>query len=192
MFTREYWKSSAQKLRQTEYLALIAMFIAVKCVAGAFYIPVGENLRILMTFVFVASEAAIIGPVAGAVSGMIADIVGFMIHPSGPFFFGYTITAMCGSVIYALFLYRQRITILRLALAKTVVNYGVNVLLGALWSQMLYGKGYIYYAGKSLVKNTMMLPAEIIILVLLFNVIVPILQKRRLIPNSTTVPLKLY
>ena len=99
---------------------------------------------------------------------------------------------MCGSVIYALFLYRQRITILRLALAKTVVNYGVNVLLGALWSQMLYGKGYIYYAGKSLVKNTMMLPAEIIILVLLFNVIVPILQKRRLIPNSTTVPLKLY
>ena len=173
-------------------IALIAMFIAVKCVAGAFYIPVGENLRILMTFVFVASEAAIIGPVAGAVSGMIADIVGFMIHPSGPFFFGYTITAMCGSVIYALFLYRQRITILRLALAKTVVNYGVNVLLGALWSQMLYGKGYIYYAGKSLVKNTMMLPAEIIILVLLFNVIVPILQKRRLIPNSTTVPLKLY
>ena len=192
MFTKDYWKSSADKLRQPRYLALIALFIAVKSVAGMFRIPVGENLNIILTFVFVSTEACIIGPAAGLVSGMVTDLVGFMMFPGGPFFFGYTLTAMLGSLVYALFLYRRRVTVLRLALAKAVCNYFINVLLGSLWSAMLYSKGYVYYATASLLKNTLLLPFEIIILVLVFNLIVPVLQNRKLIGRETEVPLRLY
>ncbi|NCB33207.1 MAG: ECF transporter S component, partial [Erysipelotrichia bacterium] len=95
------WKSSAQKLKSTRYLAIIAAMIAMKTVVSFWYIPVGENLRVGLSFLLVALEAAMLGPIAGMVSGFVTDIVSFIIAPSGPFFFGYTLTAMLGSLCYA-------------------------------------------------------------------------------------------
>ena len=181
MFSKEYWKSSADKLKSVRYLALIAAFTAMKCIVSGIYIPVGENLRIGISFLFTTVEAAIIGPVAAMLSGAVTDIVSFMIWPSGPFFFGYTLSSICGGLVYALFLYRRRITVLRLFGAKFVVNYAVNVLMGSVWSAMLYSKGYIYYAGKSLIKNTLMLPVEVILLTAVFNILLPVLTSRKLI-----------
>ena len=38
------WKSSAEKLHQTKYLALMAAMIALKTVLSMYYLPVSENL----------------------------------------------------------------------------------------------------------------------------------------------------
>ena len=181
MFTKEYWVSSFKKLSSTTYLALIAIFIAMKTIVSIWYIPVSDNLHIAFTFLVVAIESCIIGPGAGMVSGAITDIVSFMISPKGPFFFGYTISSMLGSLIYGLFFYRTKITIPKIIMAKGLVNYGVNVLLGSLWSMMMYSKGFIYYASKSLVKNTILLPIEVIALYFVFKYLIPILKKRNLI-----------
>ncbi|MBR2825056.1 MAG: folate family ECF transporter S component, partial [Solobacterium sp.] len=169
MFTKEYWVSSLQKLSSTTYLALIAIFIAMKTIVSIWYIPVSDNLRIAFTFIIVAVESCIVGPIAGVFSGAITDIVSFMIAPSGPFFLGYTLSSMLGSFIYALFFYRTTITLPKIIFAKGFVNYGVNVLLGSLWSMMLYSKGFIYYASKSIIKNTLLLPIEVIALYFVFK-----------------------
>ena len=79
MFTKEYWVSSFKKLSSTTYLALIAIFIAMKTIVSIWYIPVSDNLHIAFTFLVVAIESCIIGPGAGMVSGAITDIVSFMI-----------------------------------------------------------------------------------------------------------------
>ena len=181
MFTKEYWKSSAEKLRSTKYLAIMAATIAMKTALSFFYIPISENLHISFGYLLTAIEGAVLGPVAAAVSGGVTDIVSFMMNPTGPFFFGYTLTAMMGPFIYGLFFYRQKITLPRIIFAKAIVNYGVNVLIGSLWSAMLYSKGYIYYAGKSLIKNTSMLPIEIILLYTIFRLVGPYLERRKLI-----------
>ena len=60
------------------------------------------------------------------------------------------------------------------------MNYFVNVLIGSLWSSMLYSKGYIYYMTKSAIKNTTMLPIEIAVLFIAFKMVSPILEKKRL------------
>lgn len=181
MFSKEYWQSSAQKLKTTKYFALIAVFIALKTIVSFWYIPVTDNLRIAFTFLLVGLESAIIGPVAGMVSGAITDIVAFMIAPSGPFFFGYTLSSILGSLIYALFFYRTKITLPKIIGAKALVNYGVNVCLGSLWSSILYSKGYIYYATNSLIKNTLLLPIEVFLLYLVFRYFSPYLKKRNLL-----------
>lgn len=185
MFTKDYWLSSANKLKQTRYLALIATMIAMKVVVSWLYVPVGESLRIYLTFLIVSIEAAIIGPVAAMVSGGITDIVSFMIHPTGPFFFGYTISSICGGLIYALFFYQRRISIPRIAGAKFCVNYLINVLMGSLWSAMMYSKGYIFYATQSVIKNTLMLPIEIVLLYIVFKMILPYLEKRNLVVSQS-------
>jgi len=184
MFNKEYWRSSAQKLKDVKYMAIIALFVAIKTVLSSIYIPVGENLRIGINFIFVAIEASIIGPVAGLASGFVTDIVSWIVFPSGPFFFGYTLTAMLGLFVYGICFYRRKITIKHIIIAKVLTNYLINVLLGSLWSACLYSKGYIYYFTKSLIKNTILLPIEVVILVMAFTIISPLLYRKNLITSE--------
>jgi hypothetical protein len=49
----------------------------------------------------------------------------------------------------------------------------------------------MYYAAQSLVKNSILLPFEIIALTALFNMLIPTLVKQRLIIPQDPLPLKL-
>ena len=190
MFTKDFLTSSASKLKDIHYIALMAAFIAMKIIVGNIYIPVAQNLRIGINFVLVAVEASILGPVAGMVSAAVTDLLGFAIFPSGPFFAGYTLTAICGSLIYALLFYRRKITVLRITAAKVLNNYLVNVLMGSLWSAVLYDKAFVVYAATSLIKNTILLPFEIALLVLVFNLLAPVLVRKHLIEDPGRLPLR--
>ena len=155
------FKSSAQKLKSTKYLALMATTIAMKVILSLLpfaRIPISQNLRISFGYLIVAVEAAILGPVAGMLSAAITDNVEFMLAPDGIYFPGYTLSAMLGSLVYALFLYERKVSVPRLIGAKVIVNLFVNVLLGSLWTSMMYSKGYIYYFMRSITKNVLMLP----------------------------------
>ena len=52
-------------------------------------------------------------------------------------------------------------------------GYTLSSMAGA---YMLYSKGYLYYFAKSLVKNTIMLPIEIVLLVLFLRMLIPYLE----------------
>ena len=185
------WKSSASYLKDVRYLSIMAVFIAIKVLMGSAYIPLSESLQIKFSFLAICVEASIIGPVAGMVSGMVTDLVGFILFPSGPFFPGYTLSAMLTEIIYASFLYGKPLSMVRIALAKTVNNYLVNVCIGSIWSSMLYGNLYIYYFMRSIVKNTLLLPIEVILLILLFNLIGRTLKARSLLDGNCQFPIPL-
>ncbi|MBP3891805.1 MAG: folate family ECF transporter S component [Solobacterium sp.] len=178
------FKSSAQKLKSTKYLALMATTIAMKVILSLLpfaRIPISQNLRISFGYLIVAVEAAILGPVAGMLSAAITDNVEFMLAPDGIYFPGYTLSAMLGSLVYALFLYERKVSVPRLIGAKVIVNLFVNVLLGSLWTSMMYSKGYIYYFMRSITKNVLMLPIEITLLTIVFRLLLPYLQKKNLV-----------
>lgn len=184
-FTSSYWKQAASDAKSIRMLTVAALLIALRIVLKNFHIPIAEGMNIYFGFFLNAMGAMIYGPVMGILTGFVVDILGFVLSPSPyGFFFGYTITAMAGSFIYALFLYRTRISVLKIALAKLCVNVFVNVGMGALWSTILYGKGYLYYLARSIVKNIVCLPAEIVLLVLFLQVMLPILQRMKLIPRQ--------
>lgn len=182
--TSAYWQEAAAALRKPRLLAVAALFLALCVAISSFFIPLVNNLRVYFTFVPKALCAAVCGPVAALVFVLADDLLGVMIHPSGAFFFGYTVSAMLGMVIYALGLFRRKITILRLALTKLAVNLLVNVGLGALWSSMIYGKAYLFYAGSSLVKNLILWPAEVILLAVFFRLLGPTMERAKLIPRQ--------
>ena len=54
---------------------------------------------------------------------------------------------------------------------------------------MLYGKGYIFYFTKSLIKNSVLFPIEVILLVIVFNALVPVLKRSKLIDSPNTFPI---
>ena len=101
---------------------------------------------------------------------------------------------MLGTLIYSLFLYRAKPTVVRIFLAKMFSNIQ-NVTLGALWSTILSGtdKGYIYYATISFWKNLIALPLQTVMLCVLVAVLAPIMSRMGLIaPQGKDARLSLF
>lgn len=192
IFSHSYWRMAVNEKNKTNILAITAFMIALQIAMSSFFIPVGENLRIYFSFVTTAVSCLIGGPVLALCYGFIADNLGFVLHPLGAYFPGYTLTAMSGAFLYAIFFYHKRITVTRIFLCKLTVNLFVNVLMGSLWSAMIMGKAYYYYLAKSIVKNTLMLPIEVILLVSVFQLILPILQEKGIITNGTQKRIRLF
>ena len=176
-FCAQYWREAKKSLKSLRLLVLAALLVAGRVAITGFPIMVGENLKISFGFFLNALGSLIYGPYVGILTGFATDILGVILHPMGPFFPGYTLTAMAGSFVYALFLYRAR---------KLCVNIFVNVGLNCLWSAMLYSKGYLFYLGQSLFKNLLMLPVEIVILLTFLRIMLPVLSSAGLTPPQPT------
>lgn len=172
-FSRGYWQQAVAEAKNVQTLALAAIFVALRMVLSNFYIPLGDNLNVFFSFLVSSLGGAIYGPVVGLLTGFCADILGYFLHPVGGFFPGYTLNTMLGAALYAVFLYRRPISFFRLLGCKLTVNLGVNVLLGSVWSAVLYSKGYYYYLLRGLAKNLLLWPVETVLLFLFLRAILP-------------------
>lgn len=183
IFSPAYWKAACKELKSLKRLIFAALICALSVVVGALYVTVGENLRVYFTFFITAVGCAVYGPVLGVLVAAVTDTLNFFLFPSGPYFPGYMLSEMVGALIYSAFLYRRKITVLRLFGSKFLVNFLVNVLMGSLWSQILFGKGYLFYLLKSLVKNSLLLPLEVMALAALFSLLIPVFSRMNLLPG---------
>lgn len=190
----EMWKSSFAKLKSTRWLALMGIFLALRVVVSRFSIPVAESLNVSFSFILVAFSGMLFGPAAGMIFGAVEDLIEFFVFPSGyGFFAGYTLSAALGVLCYALFLYDQKVSVVKIILAKAMATYPVSVLLGSCWRWLLLGKSkaFLVYMVQSLIKNSILFPFQIIILVVLFNVMIPYLSRHGYM-KAQTKPLPLY
>lgn len=195
-FQKMYWQKAAHKLKETKSIVLASILIAMMIVVNVFGVMLNIEVlgrKVYFEFIPASICSLLLGPVIGVMSGAISDILGFIIAPGGyPFFFGYTISAMLSSLIYAIFLYSARISIIRISCAKLLVNIVVNVFLGTLWQVMMMGNYslYWYFLGLSITKNLSLLPFEIAVLALMFKYLIPISKSFQIIspaiPNEIT------
>ncbi len=191
--TPTYWADARAQLKNVRMLTLAGIITAASIVLESFPIYLlGTSLKIYFSFLVISLGCYVYGPAVGILVGFANDTLGFLISSFGePYFPGYLITAMLSGLIYGTLLYRQRITVLRLVVVRLVINYGSNVLLGSVWKAMLYGKGYYYYFTTGLVKNTTMLPIEILLMVLMFQLALPALARSGLLPKEVAVQKRL-
>lgn len=191
--TPTYWADACAQLKNVRMLTLAGIITAASIVLESFPIYLlGTSLKIYFSFLVISLGCYVYGPAVGILVGFANDTLGFLISSFGePYFPGYLITAMLSGLIYGTLLYRQRITVLRLVVVRLVINYGSNVLLGSVWKAMLYGKGYYYYFTTGLVKNTTMLPIEVLLMVLMFQLALPALARSGLLPKEVAVQKRL-
>ena len=183
-FSAAYWRAAAREVRDLRKLTFAALMIAVCIVLGHIpSVPLFGGAKITWGFLARSVCAMVCGPVLGLVFGFTEDILSFILTGGGgyPFFPGYTLTTMLGVLIYALFLYRAKVTVRRVFLAKLLTNLQ-NVVLGSLWSAILYGKAWSVMAIGSFWKNLIMLPFQTLILTLLFAALLPALHRSKLVP----------
>ena len=183
-FSRAYWSDAAGELKNLKKITFAALMTALCIMLGYIpSVPLFGGAKITWGFLGRSVCSMVCGPVLGACFAVAEDLLSFFLTGGGggPFFPGYTLTTVLGCVIYALFFYRAKITVRRVFLAKLVTNIQ-NVLLGALWSSILYGKAYLVLASGSAVKNLIMLPFQTLLLVALFTALLPVLKAMKLVP----------
>lgn len=194
-FSFLYWKTASRELRITKSIVLTSILISLALVIETIgkAVPIYFFDRQVM-FVFLPQSliAMLFGPVVGIISGGIIDVLGYFLFNQGYVFFpGYTLSSILSSLIFALFLYRTRITITKLALAKFIINMFINVVLGSIWWSMIMIDWTIFpaYFVSGLIKNIVLLPLEVVLLYYLYKKIIPISKVEGLI--SSEIPNKI-
>lgn len=184
IFSKGFWATAAGEFHNPKSLIFAGLTIALGTVLSSLYIPIGLNLRITFSYLVIIFASMILGPVVGLATGFAYDLISFLIFPSGEFFLGYTLSTMLEFFIYGLFLYRSQLSILRIFIMKLIVNFGIHTILGSLWSKILFNKGYYYFFTKSIIKNTLVLPVEVIMIVILMQIFLPFLVRDGLMPKQ--------
>ena len=160
---KQQFVDSWHELRKTKVMAVGAMLIAIGVILGFFSVQLTEFIRIGFSGIPNELASMLFGPVVGGIMGGIGDILKFLIKPMGPYFFGYTLNAMLGPVIYGIFFYHRPIQLGRVVAAKITVALLVNLLLGTWWLTILYGKGFLAILPARFIKQVVSVPIDSVI-----------------------------
>ena len=124
-------KISVQKMVQ------VALLVALEVVLSRFVSVGNDFLKISFNFVPVVLAAMLYGPVWGATVAGLGDLLGALLFPRGPFFPGFTLTAVLVGLVYGLFLFRKT-SIGRVVSAALIVSIPLGLGLNTLWICILY------------------------------------------------------
>ncbi len=163
------FKSSLQELSSIRCITLTAMLGAVSIIIGTYFtFMIGNSLKIGFTFLPNEFLFYMFGPVVGAIFGGVLDVLTFILKPTGPFFFGFTLSAILKGLVYGLMLYKKPLSLLRIFLANVISLIFITLLLDTYWLTILYGKAFLIFLSERLIKIAL-LPVETLLLYLLIK-----------------------
>ena len=177
-FSHAYWKCAANELKDTRVLVLAALIVAIRVAVRSMRIPIAENLHILIEFLPAALGSMVYGPIVALLSGAVSDVLGALLFPAGPFFPPFTLLSMLSSLLYALFLYKAPVTLLRSLLSKGSVNLLCNIILTPILLSWMMGRAAaLTLEMPRIIKNITLLPIEAIALYALLRAMWPALRR---------------
>jgi ECF transporter S component (folate family) len=158
---------------RTRNLVVMALMVALKIVLSQFSIYVTPTFRIL-SFAYLpgAMVSMLYGPLAGVAFGLVGDVIGSLVKPAGPFFFGYTLSEMAAGLIYALFMYNKPLKIWRVAAARAAITLVVTFGLNFVWNAIMYGAvASKYFTGVRILNNIIQWPITVALIMIMGKVV---------------------
>ena len=184
-FSKAYWRQAAAELTHTRTLVFAALMIALRVALKGLAIPLAPDLKINVAFFINALGAMVFGPVVAILAACVSDTLGCLLFPSGPYFFPFILTEVAGSLIFALFLYRTKITPTRVILSRFCICFFVNIVLNTpimwLYYKLILGKSYVLFQLPRIVKNLFFFPIESVLLTLFLGAMVPVAYRLGLV-----------
>jgi ECF transporter S component (folate family) len=152
-------------------ITLLAMFIASHVILTRFLsIPISTSIRISFGFFPIALTGLLLGPISAMVVGGIGDLLGALFFPIGPFYFGFTLTAILSGLIYGSCLFRKTpVRLYHVILSKLIADLLLNIGLNSLWIHHLYGQAMMAILPARALKNLVQFPIDA---ALLYSVII--------------------
>ena len=137
---RSQFSDSFHSLHRARTIALTGVMLAAQIALSSYgSIRLTDSLWISLGHLALAPTAMLFGPVVASMQGALSDILSYILRPSGPYFPGFTLSALLGGVFYGVTLYKAKPTVLRVVLGRLAVVVILNILLNTVFLTMLYG-----------------------------------------------------
>ena len=121
-------------------------------------------------FIPIVMVAILNGPLPAAIAGALADFVGAILFPFGPYFPGFTVVAAIMGLVYGLFLHCEKLRWWRVVLPAVINNAILGLLVNTLWVSILYGSrtywGWFVYR---LPEYAILIPMNLLFIPVLFR-----------------------
>jgi ECF transporter S component (folate family) len=145
---------SAKELKRTRVLVRCAMLLAMQVVLGMVgSITITENLRISFGYLCTALAGMLYGPVPAMFVASAGDLLLYVLKPSGTYFFGLTLSAALGGLVYGMLLYNRRVRLKDILIVKLIIGVFINIGLNTLWLSMLYNQAFMVILPMRVLKN---------------------------------------
>ena len=150
-------------------LTQVAILLAMEVILSRFFSIATPVTKFSFAFVPLAICGALFGPVYGGIMGALADLLGAILFPIGPYFPGYTLNNALHGVALGVAMKEGRRKWWQLVLALVFNHVAVGIFLAALWGHMLTGNPYWAVVTARVVQAVVMAPVQFIVLRLMMN-----------------------
>ena len=165
-----------QALKKPKNLTLAALLLAISVVLSFLKIPITNIIEVRFNSLPIAMTGYFFGPFVGGIVGMLSDVLGYIVKPTGPFFPGFTVSSALSGVFYGLILYRGRgeLSLPKVLVAEAVQTVVISMFLNSLWLSVLYGNGFWVVFSARVIKSLVMYPVNVALLTMVLKPIVRI------------------
>lgn len=145
----------------TRSIAALGVLLAAEIVLTRFVSFTTWNTRIGFGFVPVVLAALLFGPVHAALVAGMGDFVGAILFPVGPYFPGFTLTAVLTGLVFGFFLGRANRLLGTLA-AVAVVQFVLGLFLNTFWIHLLYSSPFLPLLATRLVQAVVLSVVQVV------------------------------
>lgn len=164
-------------------IAIMALLAAISIILGRFFaFMVGGTIRIAFDHAPIYLAGLLLGPWAGAMTGVVSDLVGILIAPVGGFFPGFTISyALIGFIPGYLFKNNdlKNFNVSSLIAALLLTDVIVSVFLNTFWLSIMFGDAFWAILPARLIARAIIMPVQIFFIYTILNY-VPIISGEKL------------
>lgn len=163
------------KKLSTRDLCFMAMLVAITLMLSAIsgYLRIGEAIKFNISFISVYVGAVLYGPIAGGVIAGMADVISFLINPTGAFIPVFTLMEFVNGALFGLFLYkngeqqRKLAKVFLAALACTLLQFCVNMFWRTYELSSMYKSPFWAMFATRLPGNIVMIVCKVAIIMML-------------------------
>ncbi len=146
------------------------MLVVIEVVLNRFMSFNTMGLKIGFSFVPIVVSAVLFGPSTAALTYGLADLIGAILFPIGPYHPGFTVCAALMGTVWGLFLHTlakgrqgKRFALMpNIVLASLINNLVLGLVVNSLWVSMLYGsKTYVGWFIYRLPEYAILIPLNI-------------------------------
>ncbi len=156
-------------VRTITYLALL---VALEVVLNRFCSINTMGLKIGFSFVPIVVAANLFGPIPAAIVYALADFLGAILFPIGPYHVGFTACAALMGLIWGVFLHTKEghVDFLNILAPAMINNLVIGLLINTIWVAMLYGsKTYVGWFLYRLSEYAVLVPLNLVLVPILLR-----------------------
>lgn len=165
--------TTVKKLSKTPFsvriLAQVSLLVALEIVLSRFLSLNTQIVKIGFSFIPVVICAAAYGPLWAGAAAALADLIGAILFPLGPYMPGITFTALLrgaalGFAYYGLEVKPKSVSFWIRHAGIVIFNaIAFSLLLNSYWLSLIYSKGFVYFFTSRILQEAVLIPIQIVI-----------------------------